>query len=172
VVAPAVAIVRSWPLIGGPDQRAPAIAAVRDRLVTPDDLRSAESHAPGLRDRAGLHRLVELLEAGCESELEIWGYTGVFDVPGLRHGVRQKAIEIRGAWYRLDLAYVAERMAVELDGSRYHAARRQRERDMQRDAALASIGWLTLRFSHARLRDDVSGCRRDTLATLAARRRR
>jgi very-short-patch-repair endonuclease len=43
---------------------------------------------------------------------------------------------------------------------------------MLRDAALASIGWLTLRFSHDRLHDDRAGCVRDALAVLAARRRR
>jgi very-short-patch-repair endonuclease len=57
-----------------------------------------------------------------------------------------------------------------LDGYRFHSGRVQRERDMQRDAALAAAGWLTLRFSHARLHSDVEGCRRDTLAALAARR--
>ena len=45
-----------------------------------------------------------------------------------------------------------------------------RERDARRDAALASTGWLTLRFSYARLHSDIDGCRRETLAALARRR--
>lgn len=75
-----------------------------------------------MKGRAALTRLIDQLTAGCESELELWGYLEVFDAPGLR-----------------------------------------------RDAALASIGWLTLRYSHERLHRDVAGCRRDTLAALAAR---
>jgi very-short-patch-repair endonuclease len=169
-VAPAVAVVRSWPLLNGSARRAPAIEAVRRRLVTADDLREVESRAIGMRGRAQLSRLIDALNAGCESELELWGYLAVFDVPGLRHAQRQKVVHVGMRSYRLDLAYDEERVAVELDGYRFHSSREQRERDMRRDAALASIGWLTLRFSHERLHDDVAGCRRDTLTALAVRR--
>lgn len=169
-VAPALAIVRSWPLLAGPAQRAPAIDAVRRRLVTPSELRDKNQHTVGMRGRSRLRQLIDQLDAGCESELELWGYLEVFDVPGLRHGVRQKVIQVAGRRYRLDLGYDEERVAVELDGYRFHSTREQRERDMRRDAALASVDWLTLRYSHERLHDDIGGCRRDTLATLDARR--
>lgn len=167
-----VAVVQSWPLLPPSTRRAPAIEAVRRRLVTPAALRDTASQAVGLPGRAELGRLINALNAGCESELELWGFLAVFDVPGLRHGHRQKVVHVGGRAFRLDLAYDEERVAVELDGYRYHSSREQRERDMRRDAALASIGWLTLRFSHERLHNDVAGCRRDTLTTLAARRAR
>ncbi len=170
-VAPGPAIVRSWPLLSGSARRAPAIDAVRRRLVTPAELREAASRAIGLPGRSALASLIDALDAGCESELELWGYLEVFDVPGLRHAVRQKVVQVAGRRYRLDLGYDQERVAVELDGHRYHSTRDQRERDMRRDTALAAIGWLTLRFSHDRLHNDVAGCRSDTLTTLAARRR-
>jgi very-short-patch-repair endonuclease len=170
VVEPATAIVRSWPLCAGLDQRAAAIAAVRRRLVRPSGLAEAAMRAVGMPGRAALLRLCELLDAGSESELELWGYLDVFDHPGLRHAVRQKVVQVQGRYYRLDLAFDEEQVAIELDGYRFHSTREQRERDMQRDAALASIGWLTLRFSHERLHGDVAGCRRDALAALSARR--
>jgi very-short-patch-repair endonuclease len=157
-------------MLAGPDQRAPAIAAIRDRLVTPAELRDAATSAIGMAGRRRLEALIGQLEAGCESELELWGFLSVFDVPGLRHAVRQKVIAVHGRYYRLDMAYEDERVDIELDGYRFHSGRMPRERDMQRDAALAAIGWLTLRFSHERLHDDVDGCRRDALAALAARR--
>ena len=171
-VEPAVAVVRSWPLSAGPEQRAPAIEAVRRRLVTPAGLHAAGQAAVGMAGRSSLLRLVDLLAAGCESELELWGHLHVFDAPGLRHGVRQLVVVVRGEVYRLDLAYEEERVAIELDGYRFHSGRAQRERDMRRDAALAAVDWITLRFSHERLHEDIVGCRRDTLATLAARRGR
>ena len=90
-------------------------------------------------------------------------------MPGLDHGVRQRRVTVNGRTYRLDLAYERERVAVEMDGHQWHSSREQRERDMRRDAALAAAGWLTLRFSHRRLHEDVAGCRRDLLAALAAR---
>ena len=121
--------------------------------------------------RAELLHLAELLADGCESELEIWGYLHVFDVPGLRHGVRQRWFVVQRRRYRADLAYELECVIVELDGAGAHSTRAQRERVMQRDAALATMGWVTIRLSHWRLHNDVEGCRRDLLAVLARRRR-
>ena len=169
-VSAATAVTTSWPLLAGPDQRAPAIVAIRKRLVTPSQLRESIARLPRQAGRAEVLQLIELFEAGCESELEIWGYLDVFNVPGLRHASRQKWITVRGRKYRLDQAYDEERVVVELDGAAYHSSPKQRERDTRRDAALATIGWLTLRYSHSRLHFDRDGCRRDTLATLAARR--
>ena len=171
-VHPATAIASSWPLLAGPQRRSPAITAVRSRLVVADDLRRAVARSPRRAGRRQLSCLVDLLDAGCESELEIWGFLGVFDVPGLDHAVRQRQFRIGAATYRADLAFEEERVAVELDGDRYHSTRAQRERDRVRDAAFATIDWLTLRFSHARLHRDVAGVRRDTLRTLQVRRQR
>ena len=172
VVDPAVAVVRSWPMLPLRDRRDPAIHAVRSGLLGTADLREAAGRTTGMRGRRQLLTLIEQLEAGCESELELWGLTHVFDVPGLRHGVRQFELPTPAAHYRLDLAYLDEQVAVELDGARWHSTRAARERDMRRDAALAATGWVTLRFSFDRLHDDVAGCRRDTLAVLAGRRLR
>lgn len=165
------AVVSSWPLLGHADRRRTAIDAVRTGAVSVRHLRQEIDRHPKLGGRKDLVALIDLLDSGCESELEIWGLLRVFDVPGLRHGRRQVSVAVNGRRYRLDLAYDAERVAVELDGDRYHSTPEQRERDRRRDAALASVGWLTLRFSRQRLHMDVDGCRRETLATLAGRRR-
>lgn len=170
-VHPADAVVTSWPLLPPRVRRSPAITAVRRGLITTDHLRSALRANPRLPGRREFSSLIELLEAGCESELEIWGLLGVFDLPGLRHGVRQLWVRTPAGPFRVDLGFEEERVAIELDGYRFHSTREQRERDMRRDAALASIDWLTLRYSHQRLHDDVAGCRADTLRVLAARRR-
>ncbi len=170
-VAPAPGIITSWPMLPAAERRGPAITAVRQRLVTPDQLRTEVAAHPRLAGRAELSELIGLLSDGCESELEIWGCLGVFDVPGLRHGRRQHWVSTPRGSYRFDLAYVEERVAIEMDGDRYHSSREQRERDRRRDAACASIDWLTLRFSWQRLHFDVAGCRTDTLAALSARRR-
>lgn len=170
-VTAAEAVVTSWPLLPVDEGRRTAIDATRRRIASPADLALARDRHPRLRGRTALRDLVGLLAQGCESELEIWGHLGVFDVAGLRHAVRQYPVVVGGQRFRLDLAYRDERVAVELDGRAFHFGAEQRERDMLRDALLASIGWLTLRFSHRRLHTDVDGCRRDTLAALAARRR-
>lgn len=149
---------------------APAIRAVRRHIADVPALRAAFGRYGEVRARRELGVLLDLLAAGCESELEIWGHTQVFDVAGLRHGVAQRVVRAGGRRYRLDLAFDAERVAIEFDGWAYHGGREQRERDLRRDAALAAIGWLTIRLAHRRLTTDVTGCRREVLAILARRR--
>lgn len=166
----APALVASWPLLPPDRRRGHVIDAVRNGRVAVDQLRREVDHATRLPGRRELLELIGLLENGCESELEIWGHLHVFDAPGLRQAKPRHWITAQGGRHRLDLAYVHERVAVEMDGDAFHSSRAQRDRDRRRDAALAGIGWLTLRFTHDRLHHDVDGCRRDTLATLATRR--
>jgi very-short-patch-repair endonuclease len=170
-VRPETAALTSWPLLRGADQRAPVIEGARRRLFAPRVLMGLAEKMTWLRGMRDLRLLVGQLVAGCESELELWGYTGVFAVPGLRHAIRQRPVRIGDRTFRLDLAFEEERVAVELDGRAFHAERDQWERDIARDLALATAGWQTVRLSHRRLTQDVEGCRRDVLAVLAARRR-
>jgi very-short-patch-repair endonuclease len=62
-------------------------------------------------------------------------------------------------------------LAVELDGAAYHGEPGQRERDIRRDAAVATFGIQTVRFSHPRIFGDPDGVRAEVLAILAVRRR-
>jgi very-short-patch-repair endonuclease len=172
-VAPGAAAVQAW--VASPYRRAHVIELVRRRLATTDEVLTAVEHATRLPRRGELFELVDLLAGGRESELEIWGHRRVFDTSGLRHGKAQLEILAGGARYRLDRAYVAEKVAVELDEAAYHSShssRDHRERDRPRDVALATEGWVTIRFSHRRLTSDPVACRLELLAVLAARRER
>jgi very-short-patch-repair endonuclease len=165
------ALVASWPLLDGPARRAPVIEAWRRRLVSPAKLREHAEAMWWVRGINAMRELVGQLLAGCESELELWGYTDVFNVAGLDDCVRQKIVRVGDRVYRLDVAYEAEMVNVELDGRAYHESKEQWERDIARDLAVATVGWQTLRLPHRRLTGDVAGCRRDVLAVRAARRR-
>jgi very-short-patch-repair endonuclease len=80
-------------------------------------------------------------------------------------------VTVGGRRFLLDAACEEVLLAVEMDGAAHHGSRRQRESDIARDALLATIGWQTLRFSHARMTTAPEGCRRDVLATYQGRRR-
>jgi hypothetical protein len=164
------AVVASWPLLSGEHQRAPSIVAVRSRRTTAARLQRAAIAAPTLTGRASLLALLELLAAGRHSPLEIWGHRHVFDHPSLPEATPQLRVVVGARAYYLDNPYVDEMVNVELDGSAYHGPE-QRESDLRRDAALASLGWLTLRFSGRRLHREPATCRAETLAALEARRR-
>jgi very-short-patch-repair endonuclease len=92
-------------------------------------------------------------------------------IHGRPASVCQLPVEVGRRKFYLDRAFVEELVDVELDGAAYHGAPGQRERDLRRDSALASVGWLTLRFSHARLIDHPDGVIAEICAVLEVRRR-
>ncbi|MGW3785615.1 DUF559 domain-containing protein [Micromonospora chokoriensis] len=59
---------------------------------------------------------------------------------------------------------------MELDGATGHGDPGEREIDLRRDALLATVGILVVRFTHRRLTANPLQVRQETLAILAARR--
>jgi very-short-patch-repair endonuclease len=151
--------------------REAAITAVRRRLCTPRELTVELGRRPRLAGRGELARLVSLLADGCQSELEIWGCLQVLRVPGMPPLVQQRRVVVDGQTFYLDVAYDDVMLAVEMDGAHWHSSRQQRERDIRRDALLATVGWQTLRFSYGRMTATPEACRRDVWSAYTARRR-
>lgn len=146
------------------------IEVLRDRRVFPRQLRTELVRRPGLPGRRELDSLIGLVEAGCQSELEIWGVEKVLRGPGMPRFAQQFRVDLGGRVAYLDAALPELRVAVELDGAAFHGSASARERDTRRDVALAALGWVVLRFSYRRLIHDPDGCRRDILRVCAARR--
>ena len=164
-------LVDAWPLLpSGSERRRPVIDAVRSRRTTAARLRLALDEVPGLRDRSALRQLVDLLDAGCQSELELWGHERVFTGPGFTGAERQYRVVLNGQTAYFDLAFADVKVAVELDGAAWHGSPEQRERDLRRDAAAAAEGWLVLRYSHRRLHSEPQVVKREALDVLARRR--
>jgi very-short-patch-repair endonuclease len=151
------------------DLRGAAITAVRRRMCTTRALEAELELRPRLPGRAELTRLVRLLADGCQSELEIWGCLHVLRAPGMPAFVQQREVVVTGERVFLDAAYEEVLLAVEMDGAAWHGSREQRERDIRRDALLATLGWQTLRFSHRRLTVAAPACRQEIQATYDTR---
>ena len=64
--------------------------------------------------------------------------------------VSEHSVSAGGLRYRLDAAYVTERIAIELDG-RVHLTEAVYAADRVRDNALELAGWIALRFTWHRL---------------------
>ncbi|MGY1687244.1 DUF559 domain-containing protein [Geodermatophilus sp. SYSU D00867] len=174
VSCPERAVIDAWGSPAGlsrADVRAAAIDAVRRRLCGPQELLAETGRRPCLPGRAALVDLVRLLAEGCRSELEIWGCLAVLRGPGMPPFTQQRRIEVAGEVFVLDAAYEEVRLAVEMDGAAWHGSRAQRERDIRRDALLATVGWQTLRFGFRRLTTEPVACRREIRAVHEARRR-
>ncbi len=163
-------LIESWPLLPAETRRAPLIQAVSDRLTTPERVRAVLDLMPTASGRRDVIRLVNLLDAGCHSALELWGYDRVFRGPEFRDLRRQVPVRLGERTVYLDLYAERERVDIELDGERWHTGPDDRERDARRDAALAARGIMVVRFSHRRLHDEPDGVRREVLDILSSRR--
>jgi very-short-patch-repair endonuclease len=104
----------------------------------------------GCRGARALRRLLEERDDGrarSHSELEIL-MNSLLRSSQLVPYERQFVVATRvGIPAQIDFAWPAARLGVEVDGYWPHAGRRQWQNDMQRQNALAEVGWLLLRFS-------------------------
>ncbi|MCA9368334.1 DUF559 domain-containing protein [Candidatus Kaiserbacteria bacterium] len=71
--------------------------------------------------------------------------------------------EYRVARYSIDFALVKIKVAIECDGAYWH----DEDHDAKRDRVLSGLGWVTLRYSGKRIRNNVEGCVDDILTELA-----
>lgn len=62
--------------------------------------------------------------------------------------VRQHPVFAAGSHYRIDLAYPAARVAIEVDGYRWHSSRLSWDADLTKLAALQSAGWNVVRATY------------------------
>ncbi|MEU7945875.1 DUF559 domain-containing protein [Micromonospora taraxaci] len=164
-------LVDCWPLLPSVDRSGPLIRAVNDRLTTPQRLVTALAEVSRVPDRAALSGLLDRLATGCRSALEIWGHDHVFTGPGMPTFVRQVRVRVGARTFYLDMFAEAERVNIELDGATSHGDPAEREIDLRRDALLATVGILVVRFTHRRLTANPLQVRQEALAILASRRR-
>jgi very-short-patch-repair endonuclease len=164
------ALVETARLLGRDLARATFINSVRERRTTVQRLQAELDKVPKVRRRPELQTLVTLLGEGCQSELELFGYTKVFRHPSMPEFTAQHRVRLGNRSVYLDLANDELRVAIELDGAEFHDSPTARERDRRRDVELAAHGWVVLRFSARRLREDPAGVRREVIAVLSTRR--
>jgi hypothetical protein len=162
-------VVDSWSVLPVDARRAPVIGAVADRRTTPDRLRTALQRSRRVHDRAELVRLLNLLAAGCRSELELWGHDHVFTGPAMPAVERNVPVKVGGRTVYLDVYCRDARVNFELDGAQWHGSPRDRERDVRRDAALATMGIMVVRFTHHRLTSAPEEVRAEVRAIVARR---
>jgi len=164
------ALLESAPLLERDRRRWALIKSVQERRTTATRLDAELQRMPNLKGRAELRQLIDLLGRGCHSELELSGYAKVFAHPSLPAFESQYRVRLSNKTVYLDLADPALQVAIELDGAEFHDNPEAIERDRRRDVELAALGWVVLRFSARRLREDPTGVRREVRAVLDARR--
>jgi very-short-patch-repair endonuclease len=164
------ALVDSWPLLTGDRQRAPLLQAVNARLTTADRLAAVVAGRSNLAGRALLVDLIGKIRVGCRSELELWGYERIFSGAGMPRFAWQVPVRIGTGRVYLDVLHEPTMTNFELDGAKWHAGAEARERDLRRDAALASRGYRVVRLTHDRLLRQPVEARAQILAIVATAR--
>ena len=165
------ALVDAWPLLTEEDRLRVVMNAVSERMTTPTRLGTELARAPHLRGRRQARELLDRLAQGCRSYLEIFGVAEVFTDLGDVDLRQQVPVKLNGRTVYLDVFAERERVDFELDGMAWHGDRIRREADMRRDAALATLGILVVRFSYQRLVNEPDQVRREVRRILSAHRR-
>lgn len=135
--------------------------AIAASILTPDALASVVSELAG-RGRRGstlLRTLVEGIAPGYvppASELEA-RFRDLVRSAGIGGGVTQ--VDVGGEEWegRVDVAFPAAKLVVELDSRRWHQSRSAMESDRRRDNALVMAGWRVVRITWRQILDDPVG---------------
>ena len=76
------------------------------------------------------------------------------------------------AGYFLDIAFLAEKVGIEIDGYEFHGGNQAFQADRLRDQVLAANGWIIIRVTWAQMQDDWPGVLTRLRAVLRQRRPR
>jgi hypothetical protein len=169
VTTPPRTIVDSWPLLAVHERRPLLLDITRRGLTTAALVREALAERPNVGGRRLLLQTLDLIEDGCQSELEVHGVLNVFRHRSLPRSVGQYRLPLASGTVKLDRAWPEAKLAVELDGAQYHTSPEDRRRDLARDRVLAAAGWVVLRFTYADVLRDPEGVRAKVLEVYRTR---
>lgn len=135
--------------------------ALRRGLLAPGALHDpALDNLPGtVRAREAMVRQLSAALLRQESHLEGDVIDRLVRLDDLPPFTPQHAVEVRGRHLRIDLAWPELRVAVEVDGSRWHADHLAGLADAERQRLLETEGWTVLRVSAADLADRAAWTR-------------
>ena len=148
--------------------RSAVYRAARERRVSPASVEAELLVNPRLPGMGAFRELLGEVASGSHSHLESIGMRALM-ATGLPRPSRQYEIHLPSGSLHVDLAWPEVKLAVEFDGAAYHAGRKDWQRDLRRDAALAALGWLVLRFSYADISERPTTCAAQVAATYRAR---
>ncbi len=136
------------------------------RRLDPERLAAARDRAGQRRGARKLTHLLERDEPHTRSALER-RYLRFAAAHGIR---RPDAVNVLRHGYEIDCSYVAERVAVELDGRAFHTRGADVRADHHRDAELHLAGWVVHRITWEELNPFEAPATADRLAALLAMR--
>lgn len=141
--------------------------SVQRRRTAVTDLQRELHHAPQ-RGSGLLRRAVEEAAAGARSvpEAVLLKALRKVELPPYRMNVDVHAED--GTWLaRPDVVIASLKLAVEVDGRRWHLDAERWVRDVERHTRLEAVGWTVLRYPASRVLADPDGVAREIVAVVA-----
>lgn len=168
VVTPAAAVVLGYGCLPKKDRSSVFYAALGRRLAGVRQFEALLDALPKVKGRRSLERSVRAAASGARSYLEERALYKVFNTQEFSRFVRQHEVVIEGNQYFLDMFDPVTRTALELDGRLGHI-NEYRQRNIERDCWVATLGIQTLRFSYQDLMERPEWCRQVVREVLAVR---
>lgn len=151
---------------------APRLTGKRLSRFVNDALRTPYLHVPDLADvlnrnpdHRGAKRLVPLVREPTNSPLE-----DDFLEFAERYGLPTPVTNTHLLGYEIDVLYPRERVIVEVDSAEFHLDRGSFERDRKRDVVTLAAGYVTVRITDERMKQEPEPEAQRLLGILAARR--
>lgn len=121
-------------------------AALRNRIPL-QQLHAALEAMPKVKGKAELRRLLHDSRDEPWSELERTAHQ-LLRKAGLKRWKTNHRMVLRGRTIYVDITFPGAKIAIELDGWKYHSGRTAFEEDRERQNILVLEGWTVLRFTH------------------------
>ena len=146
---------------------------VRQRLAIPEHFAQALREFPHRVGNPIRRRRIDRTRSRPWSVAER-AYHDLFDAHKIIGWVANKRVTIGEATYAPDIAFEAEKLAIEIDSVKFHADRGAFEADRRRHDELVRAGWVVLHFTWAMLSDPdwIIDSVRDVRSRLRRSRRR
>ncbi|WP_284328681.1 type IV toxin-antitoxin system AbiEi family antitoxin domain-containing protein [Demequina litorisediminis] len=139
------------------------------KVCAANALSAALTRTPRIPARRDLQRVLAWFADGATSPLEVRAKHETFADARFRDFAWQVPLILRERRAVVDMLHMRAKVAVELDGDRYHSTRDARDADRARQAELAAAGYTVLRFGWNDIVRRPDWCRELVLATVATR---
>lgn len=163
------AVIDAWVEAAERDRVSVVLEAMRRSNLKGAAVMRELAKMPRVKGRRELVRLLEEASQGIQSFLEHRAHRTVLNTADFRDLKRQVEFTAMGKTYTVDTYDAATRTVIEFDGAKVHGTRARKAYDNARDAALATLGILTIRIGYDDVMTRPAWCREVIRRALAAR---
>lgn len=149
--------------LGFGDAAALADRAIQQRWLAVADVRQRLEDQPGRWGNKQVRALLPQIGDGAAAESERRLHR-LLRAAGIHGWTPNLGVVMDGQRFEIDVAFVGLRLAIEVDGRRYHSADARFQADRTKQNALIAAGWRVLRFTWA----DIVERPRDVIAAISA----